>query len=217
MKRLYRKLALNYSEGGIGRVLQKSILLVLHTFYSETLWNIYIHNAADDFVPSDPLLKCRKLIYEDLLAARYYKVAAFPEEIRLRFDNNNTCYGFYVDGHLATIGWSSDDYLELDRGVIFPCPSEVALFDFLTLPEFRSRGLYTNALRYLIEDRHKTGVGSVYIAVDGNNTFSVKGIEGAGFRLLMHFRRRKIFGISFNMRSPAHARILERNSNSVAS
>jgi GNAT superfamily N-acetyltransferase len=209
MKRLYRKLALHYSEGGIGQVLQRSIVHLLHTLYSETHWNIYIHNAADNCVPSDLLFQCRKLTYEDLLKLRYYKVIAFPEEVRLRFDNNNTCYGFYTGGNLATIGWSSDGYLELDRGVIFPCASEAALFDFLTLPEFRSRGLYTNALRYLIEDKHKSGVGSVYIAVDADNAFSVKGIQAAGFRLHMYFRRRKIFGVTFNVSSPAHPRILE--------
>jgi hypothetical protein len=205
MRRLYRKLAFNYSEGGLGRLLQKSFSFTLSTLYSESLWNIYIHKGFDDLGPSEPLLQCKTLTYQDLLDAQYYKVVAFPEEIRQRFDRRNTCYGFYLNKSLATIGWSSDGYLELDRGVVFPCPSEVALFDFMTLPEFRGRGIYTNALRYLINSIPKSSPSSIYIAVDPNDAASVKGIRRAGFSPLLSLSRRKILGVAFNSRHPAQS------------
>jgi GNAT acetyltransferase-like protein len=205
MRRLYRKLAFNYSEGGLGMLLQKSISFALNTLYSESLWNIYIHKGFEDLDPRQPLLQCKTLTYQNLLDARYFKVVAFPEEIRLRFDRRNTCYGFYLNENLATIGWSSDGYLELDRGVVFPCPSEVALFDFMTLPEFRGHGIYTNALRYLINNIPKSATRSVYIAVDPNNAASVRGIQRAGFSPLLCLSRRKILGVAFNSRHPAQS------------
>jgi RimJ/RimL family protein N-acetyltransferase len=110
-----------------------------------------------------------------------------------------------LDGILATIGWSSNDYMELDRGVKFPCPSEVGLFDFITLPEFRSRGLYTNALRYLLKNIHERGPTCIYIAVDPNNLSSVKGIQRAGFGPFLRFKRRRVFGISFQTKRRLHS------------
>jgi hypothetical protein len=208
MKRLYRKLVFQYSEGGLGRVLQKSILFVLRTLYSENLWNIYVHRASDVVGPSAPLVQCKAMTFKDLVSAKYYKVVAFPEEIRRRLERNNTCYGFYLDGNLATIGWSSNDYMELDRGVNFPCPTEVGLFDFITLPDFRSRGLYTNALRYLVRNIHEGGARCIYIAVDPNNLSSVKGIQSAGFSPFLGFRRRKILGIDFQITKSLHSKPL---------
>lgn len=203
MRRLYRKLKFNYSEGGLGRLLQKTISFTLNTLYSESLWKIYIYNGSGDLGSSESLVLCRTLKYQDLLDAQYSKVVAFPEEIHRRFDRQNTCYGFYSNENLAVVGWSSDGYLEIEHGVVFPCPSEVALFDFMTLPEFRGRGLYTNALRYLIKNIDKTSARSVYIAVDPNNTPSVKGIQSAGFSPFLFMSRRKILGFVFISQSPA--------------
>ncbi len=201
MNRLFRKVAFNYSEGGARRLLQKSISAALSTLYSESVWNIYVHEGSTEVRSSEPLVRCRELQYRDLLDAKYYKVLAFPEEIRLRFERQNTCYGFYLNENLATIGWSSDGYLELDRGVVFPCPSQVALFDFLTLPEFRGRGFYTDALRYLINNVQERSVRSIVIAADPNNTSSIKGIWRAGFHPFLRLNRRKILGITFESRT----------------
>jgi GNAT superfamily N-acetyltransferase len=203
MRRLYRKLAFNYSEGGLGRLLQKAISFTLNTLYSESVWDIYIYKGFGAPDSGASLVQCRALRYQDLLDARYSKVAAFPEEIRLRFERQNICYGFYSNESLAVIGWSSDGYLELDHGVVFPCPSQVALFDFVTLPDFRSRGLYTSALRHLIRNMDKPGARSVYIAVDPNNAHSVKGIRRAGFSRCLCMSRRRILGFVLISRSPA--------------
>lgn len=202
MRRLFRKLAFNYSEGGLGRLLQKAISFTVNTLYSESLWDLYIYKGFGDSDSSAPLVQCKTLKYQDLLDAHYFKVVAFPEEIRSRFDKQNICYGFYSNENLAVVGWSSDGYLELDHGVVFPCPSEVALFDFMTLPEFRGRGLYTNALSYLVR-KDKSGARSVYIAVDPNNIPSVKGIQRAGFSPFLCISRRRVLGFAFISRSPA--------------
>jgi hypothetical protein len=191
-----------YSEGGFGRIMQKSVLLVRRMLYSEDQWNIYVHRASDGVDPGEALMKCRVLTHADLIDAKYFKALAFPEEIQNRFDHKNICHGFYLEEGLATIGWSSNDYLELDHGATFSCPTEVGLFDFMTLPDFRSRGLYTNALRYLVRDIHARGTSCVYIAVDSNNLPSVKGIERAGFAPFLTIKRRRIFGIAFQVKRP---------------
>jgi GNAT superfamily N-acetyltransferase len=205
MRRLYRKLAFNYSEGGLGRLFQKTISFALNALYSETVWDIYVYRDFGDLDSSAPLVHCRTLTYQNLLDAQYFKAAAFPEEIRLRFEKQNICYGFYANESLAVIGWSSDGYLELDHGVVFPCPSQVALFDFVTLPEFRGRGLYTNALRHLVRNMEKPGARFVYIAVDPNNVHSVKGIQRAGFKLCLCMSRRRILGFVLISRNPAQS------------
>lgn len=202
MRRLFRKLAFNYAEGGPARIFQKTIAFIASALDSRTVWNVYIYKGPGHSASSQPLVKCRTLTYQDLLDAGYYKILAFPEEIRLRFERRNTCYGFYSNADLAVVGWSSEDYLELDHGVVFPCPSAVALFDFITLPEFRGRGLYTNALRHLLRE-DQLGAGSVYIAVDPNNTPSVKGIRRAGFSPLLCMSRRRIMGFTRISENPA--------------
>jgi hypothetical protein len=203
MKRLYRRLAFNYSEGGFGQLFQKAISFALNALYSETRWDIYIHKGFGELDSSQPLMLCRSLQYQDLLDAKYAKVVAFPEEIRLRFNRRDTCYGFYSNDILAVVGWSSNGFLELDHGVVFPCPSEIALFDFVTLPEFRGRGLYTGALRHLVKNIDTPGVRSAYIAVDPDNVPSVKGIRRAGFNPIHRIRRKRVLGLTFVSRGPA--------------
>jgi ribosomal protein S18 acetylase RimI-like enzyme len=207
MKRLYRKLAFNYSEGGLGGLSLKMLSFASYALYSRTAWHVYVHRFLDSDT-SEHQIQYRELNFQDLLDARYAKAAAFPEEIRARFDRQNACYGFYLNDRLAVVGWSSDGYLELDHGVIFSCPCEAALFDFLTLPEFRGRGLYTNALRYLVRKLQKAGKHSVYIAVDPNNVHSVRGIEAAGFSRVLCISRRRILGFAFISRTPAQPHLL---------
>jgi Acetyltransferase (GNAT) domain len=205
MRRLYRKLAFHYSEGGLGRLWQKTLSFASNALYSETRWNIYICAEFGELDSNESLLQCRKLQYQDLLDAQYAKAAAFPEEIRLRFESQSICYGFYSNDSLAVVGWSSEGCLELDHGVVFPCPSEIALFDFLTLPEFRGRGLYTNALRSLVRSINTPRARSVYIAVDPGNTPSVKGIERAGFSPSLCIIRRRILGFAVMSQTAAHS------------
>src|ERR1700761_3497106 len=131
MRRLYRRLVFIYSEGGLGNVLQKALAFTLSTLYSEVLWTIYTRKKSGDAEINGGLAQCRELQFQDLMDAQYFKAAALPEEIRLRFGRRNTCYGFYFEGKLAVVGWRSDGYLELDHDVVVPCPSSVGLFDFM--------------------------------------------------------------------------------------
>jgi GNAT superfamily N-acetyltransferase len=209
MKRLLRRLAYNYAEGGLTLLVRKGITHV----WSQTEWRIYVHRVSAESVDNDDgrslpaTITWRQLDSDELVRAGYFKALSFPKDIARRFAMGNACHGFYLEGRLATIGWSSDGYLELDRGLMFSCPSEAGLFDFLTLPEFRSRGIYTYALRQLLTKLHDQGIAVVYIAVDPGNSASIHGIERAGFRQLLLIKRRRRFGIVTNTFVPLHSRL----------
>ena len=196
MKYLIRKLAYNYQEGGIGGLLRKTAGYLRRTCWSEVQWLLYVR-ALEDGVPQvGESVKRRELGFEALRALGYFKARAFPEGIKKRFDDGLVCHGFYADNRLATIGWSSAEYLELEQNVRFECPRAAGLFDFYTFQEFRSRGYYTNALLQLCVVMKKRHFESAYIAVDPRNPASIRGIERAGFRLALRVTRRRRFGMS---------------------
>jgi hypothetical protein len=202
MKRIYRTLTHNYSEGGLSQLFRKALVTFGRPIWSESEWNIYQHHGASG-VPPNSKVACRIVNFDQLTGVGYYKAVAFPEVIRQRFDASQRCYGFYTDGCLATIGWSTRDYLELDRGHVFPCPGAIGLFDFFTFPAYSSRGIYTSALVLLVNKLHQEGDQIAYIAADPNNMPSIKGIERAGFRPAFKVRRKRRLGLSIASRSTA--------------
>lgn len=196
MRRILRQFAYHYGQGGTRGLLRKVGGRTRQICWSESQWVIYVRALADD-VPrvGDSLIR-RELGFRELLDLGYFKVRSFPEEIIRRFDDRNVCHGFYLGDLLATIGWSSADYLELDRNVRLPCPGGAGLFDFYTFEEHRSRGYYTNALMQLAAALRNAGFARAYIAVDPGNEPSVKGIRRAGFRPALQVTRRWRFGMA---------------------
>jgi len=191
-----RKLVHHYEERGVRGLLRKLVGYLRHRAWSETLWVVYEHALIGDTDRVAESVARRDLGFRELVSVGYFKVKAFPEEIRRRFEDRTVCHGFYLGDRLATIGWSSADYLELDSNVHFPCPGAVGLFDFYTFEEFRSRGFYTSALMQLADVMRDKGFARAYIAVDPGNLSSLKGIERAGFRPVLRITRRWRFGVS---------------------
>ena len=195
MRQQLRKLTYHYRAGGAGGLLLGARQYLGRMVHSESEWLIYVRHLTD--VPEvGKMAKRRELGFQELLNLGYLKAQAFPEEIRRRFSRRNVCHGFFSDGRLATLGWSSPDYLELDRNAYFPCESAVGLFDFITEKALRSRGHYTNALMQLAIVAQRSGFKSAYIAVDPANIPSVKGIERAGFRPAFRVVRLRRLGIT---------------------
>lgn len=195
MRQLRRRLAYHYRAGGMRALWRGAAQFLGRMSHSESEWLIYVCQLKD--VPNAGELTVRReLSFQDLLNLGYLKAQAFPEEIRRRFARRNVCHGFFSDGRLATLGWSSADYLELDRNAYFPCESAVGLFDFVTERALRSRGHYTNALMQLALVARRGGFKSAYIAVDPANIPSFKGIERAGFRPAFRVVRLRHLGIT---------------------
>lgn len=185
-----------FREGGFRGLLRRALVYMREALWSDSEWRIYERELTDDVSCVRATVIRRELGFRELVDLGYFKARDFPEAMRRRMDSGNVCYGFFEGGQLATIGWSSVDYLELDANLRISCPSSVGLFDFYTKREFRSKGYYTNALRQLVVVMSDAGFVKARIAVDPNNTPSIKGIERAGFRLVMRVSRRRRLGRS---------------------
>lgn len=197
MRHVLRKLIHHYQEMGIRDFIWKVARHVRDRAWSDTSWVVYelaLTGNANRRVAESVVR--RELGLREIVSAGYFKARSFPEEMRRRFQNRNVCHGFYLGDRLATIGWSSADYLELDSNLHFPCPGAVGLFDFYTFDEFRSRGFYTNALTQLANVMRDKGFTSAYISVDPGNLVSIKGIERAGFQQLLRITRHWRLGVS---------------------
>lgn len=200
-----RKLVHHYHEGGVAGFLPRMGGFVRRRCWSQSHWVIYVRDLTGDLPQVTQSVTHRQLRLPELLSVGYFKAREFPEGMEQRFGRNNICHGFYVGARLATIGWSSPYYLELDRKLEVPCSGAAGLFDFLTFEEFRSRGYYTSALKYLALLMRDAGFCRDYIAVDPGNTPSIKGIERAGFRPAFRVTRRWRLGVGSILKSASAA------------
>jgi GNAT superfamily N-acetyltransferase len=204
MKRLYRSLAHNYAEGGIPLLFAKAFGVLQTRLWSNAEWLVYEQNPLTP--PSDAAFKTqhRSLNFDELVALKYEKALAFPEDILQRFARGDVCHGFFHSSDLVTLGWSGSHYMELNIGETIDCPGAWGLFDFITIPAFQSRGFYTDALRQLALLAHDQGFNALWIAVHPANIPSRKGIERAGFRLARKITKRRILGIAMRREQPLH-------------
>lgn len=202
MNHILRKFIHHYEDGGIRGLSRRLLGYLRNRSWSETTWLVYQHALTGDAHRGAESLTRRELGLRELMSIGYFKAQAHPEEIRRRFQEGSVCHAFYLGDRVATIGWSSVNYLELDSSVRFPCPGAVGLFDFSTLDEYRSRGCYTNALLQLASLMRDKGFASAYIAVDPGNFASIKGIERAGFHPVLQITRRRRLGVSAMSQRP---------------
>jgi len=81
---------------------------------------------------------------------------------------------------------------------LLPCchvPEKVAfIYDCYTDPQFRGYGIFSGALNYFLRYLQCHKFDKAYIRVHPRNTFSIKGIERAGFRLLGKAYHLSFFG-----------------------
>ncbi len=109
-------------------------------------------------------------------------------EVCRRLESGRRCYGAWVDGRLAAYGWVSFDEewigelrleLQLETG-------EAYIWDCVTLPEFRQKGLYSALLVYIVIELRKESTCRIWIGADLENLPSQKGIARAGFLPVAH-------------------------------
>lgn len=195
MNAFIRKVANHYKRGGLTGLVSKVEGFTRQKLWSDAHWLIY-ERALNEVTGSLPAeLSHRGLTFEELLDLGYFKALEYPEAIRARCESGKECHGFFSGRQLATMGWSSAGYLELDTDVAIACPGSVGLYDFFTYKEFRSKGYYTTALIQLLDKMGKLGYDRACIAVDPHNSPSRKGIERAGFQQRMLVTRRFRLGI----------------------
>lgn len=194
MRRFLEKIAHHYRTAGLWGFLRKAGESIRRRLWSDDHWLVYEQSLSGALPAVEATVVRRTLEFEELRNFGYFKASAYPRAICARFERRNVCHGFFLGGRLATLGWSSPGYLELDEAVMVPCPAGAGLFDFYTAGEFRSRGYYTNALMQLRSVLAKEGFRTASIAVDPDNIASVRGIERAEFRLQSRVTRSWRFG-----------------------
>lgn len=80
-------------------------------------------------------------------------------------------------GRIASIGricYKETDEIELNQ-------KEASLISFLTVPDFRRRGLYTSLITAMLDYLKREKYVKCYIWADSENIASINGIKKAGF------------------------------------
>ena len=196
MKESFRRFAHNYKEGGVAQIAHKLVTRIRTAVWSETNWLVYGAETARYDVQSHLSLTREELDLDRMRELGYFKALAFPERTQARLERGETSHGFFLDGTLAHVTWSRRDKLNLENGVAVDCPGAGVLYDSLTFPPFRGKGIYPEALGILAEQFRDTGLKSVVIAVDPGNASSIKGIEKAGFKPIFRLTRKLRLGTS---------------------
>ena len=118
-------------------------------------------------------------------------LAALPEsEVARRLNEGHHIFLLRVDGEPAAYGWSATGPADIGGlALSFVVPrGERYLWDFVTLPAYRGRGLYPLLLQEIL--RRQMGRAEwFWIGHEPHNQASRRGILKAGFRLAGGIRR----------------------------
>lgn len=107
------------------------------------------------------------------------------DDVRQRISNGHHPYLAMIDGEPAAYGWSAWERAEIGEiGVRLELPArERYLWDFMTLPDWRGRGIYPHMLQGIIR-AEKADARRFWIGHDLDNVASSRGIEKAGLPVI---------------------------------
>jgi RimJ/RimL family protein N-acetyltransferase len=105
-------------------------------------------------------------------------------ELAGRLTSGRQAYTAWVGEALAAVGWASlrPEYIGEQGLWVHLRPGEAYLWDCVTLPAFRQRGLYRGLLAYMARALLDAGLTRLWIGADLDNAASQRGIAGAGFQ-----------------------------------
>jgi ribosomal protein S18 acetylase RimI-like enzyme len=101
-----------------------------------------------------------------------------------RFTGGRRCYVAWDGDRIVAYGWASQGSEcvgELERA-FHMAPDEAYIWDCVTLPEYRGRGLYSGLLAHMLAELRDAGVRRIWIGASLDNHASIKGFMRAGFR-----------------------------------
>lgn len=131
------------------------------------------------------------------------------QEIETRFQSDNRAYIAFLDQTPVAYGWVADragGVDEIHLSFTLP-PRNRYLWDFLTLPAWRGRGIYPHFLQAIIrQEQHD--VDRFWIMYVPSNHAAAHSISKAGFLFVgeLAFTDRYVSGITlFNTTEKAHA------------
>jgi GNAT superfamily N-acetyltransferase len=150
----------------------------VHVGYFYTWWR------GDDLPALDPLPGFELIQSEDMdLLVRLSALTA--DEVKTRVDRGHHPYLAMINDEPAAYGWSAWKHAEIgELGVDITLPSgDRYLWDFVTIPEWRGKGIYPHMLQGII--RSEAGNAErFWIGHDLDNVASARGIEKAGLPVI---------------------------------
>jgi ribosomal protein S18 acetylase RimI-like enzyme len=105
-------------------------------------------------------------------------------EAARRFTSERRCYVAWDGDRVVAYGWvsqGSECVGELERA-FHMTPDEAYIWDCVTLPEYRGRGLYSALLAHMLAELREVGVRRTWIGASLDNQASIKGFMKAGFQ-----------------------------------
>jgi len=146
-----------------------------------TIWMLDLDEATPVIVPRVSAEFRR--VDSDSVSALASTMECQPSQILQRLENGRQCYAVWVDSQLAAYGWVSfedEDIGELNLRIRL-LPGEAYIWDCVTAPQFRSQGLYSALLSYILGELRGHQICRAWIGADLDNIASQKGIARAGF------------------------------------
>ena len=106
------------------------------------------------------------------------------DRVLRRYHNANALYAAFIDGQPAGYGWLARQTGRIDELLlVFQMPrGETYLWDFVTLPAYRGRGVYPHLLQEIV--RQESHLARFWIGYENGNLASGRGIAKAGFRIV---------------------------------
>jgi ribosomal protein S18 acetylase RimI-like enzyme len=118
--------------------------------------------------------------------------------IKRRLEAGKRCFSAQIDGRLASYCWvsrSAECIGEIEHEIHFE-PDEAYIWDCMTLPEFRRRGLYTALLNHMAGEIRRDGVRWLWIGSSVNNYASMRGFLKAGYQPVADLVFMRIFNLA---------------------
>jgi GNAT superfamily N-acetyltransferase len=155
-----------------------------------TIWMLNLDEATPIFTPRihaefrrvdlDPSTRSGHRLVPALAAAMGLPSS---EEISRRFERGCRCYAAWVDDKIVSYGWVSfeeESIGELDLRINL-LPGEAYIWDCMTLPAFRQKGLYSALLVHIRRELSEERLCRAWIGADMDNKISQLGMVRAGF------------------------------------
>ena len=106
------------------------------------------------------------------------------QRVRLRRESAHRLYAAFLSDEPVGFGWvalQTGGIEELDFSFVVP-PGNRYLWDFVTLPAWRGRGIYPHLLQEIL--RQEDDSERFWIGYEAHNEASARGIARAGFRVV---------------------------------
>lgn len=141
-----------------------------------------LRDGAHDALPTIGALVTRREHSAEVMAALQQRSVG---EIERRLENGHRAYVAWIDGEAAAWGWVATASATIgELKVEFSIPAgDRYLWNFVTLPAFRGRGLYPRLLEGIVDAESIDGE-RFWIAYAPENHASGAGIRKAGFDLV---------------------------------